>query len=401
MLKNVAAILCCSASLMVATAAEAGTYSPGASDSEIVIGNTAPYSGPLSGYGTIGKALAAYFEMVNSQGGVNGRKVRFISADDGYSPPKTVEQTRRLIEQEQVLFVLHSVGTPTSIAAQGYLNSKKVPQLFVSSGATRFTNPGQFPWSIGWQPNYKGEGVAFGKYVKSNVQAPKIAVLYQNDDFGKDYVAGFKSGYGDDVQKNIVAEIAYESSDPTVEAQVARLQATGANVFLNISTGKFASQSLRKVHDLGWAPTQLIPSASSSISGNLMPAGMEKVQGVISAHYIMDPTDPQWQQTDAYRSWASFMDRFYPTGDKKDLFNVIAYSVGETTMHVLRRAGEELTRENIMKAATSMNGIEVPMVIPGIKLTTSNEDYGVIEQIQLVRIQGNTWERFGELIPTR
>jgi len=373
-------------------------YGPGVTDKEIKIGQTMPYSGPASSYGTIGKAEAAYFAMINAEGGVNGRKINLISLDDAYSPPKTVEQTRRLVEEENVLLDFSPLGTPPNTAIHKYLNARKVPQLFVATGATKWGDPQHFHWTMGWQPTYQTEGHIYAKYILEKLPNAKIAILYQNDDYGKDYVKGFKDGLGDKAAKMIVAEASYETTDPTIDSQIVSLQASGADVFFNVTIPKFAAQAIRKAHDIGWKPTHFLNSVSNSVGAVLKPAGLDASTGIISVEYEKDPTDPNWQNDAAYKAWLAWMDKYYPDGDKKDTFNVFGYNEAATMVQVLKQCGNDLTRENVMKQAANLKGFEAPMLLPGIKVNTSSTDYYPIQQEQLAKFNGKTWELFGNVL---
>jgi branched-chain amino acid transport system substrate-binding protein len=374
------------------------TYGPGVTDKEIKVGQTMPYSGPASAYGTIGKAEAAYIAMINHQGGVNGRKITLISLDDGYSPPKTVEQTRRLVEEEGVLLDFSPLGTPTNSAIQKYLNAKGVPQLLVATGATKWGDPGQFHWTMGWQPTYQTEGHIYAKYILDNMPTAKIGILYQNDDYGKDYVKGLKDGLGAKAATMIVSEVSYETTDPTIDSQVVSLQASGATVFFNVTTPKFAAQAIRKAYEIGWKPTQFLNSVSNSVGAVLTPAGLEASTGLITVEYEKDPTDPTWRSDAAYKDWLAWMDKYYPDGDKKDTFNVFGYNEAATLVQVLKQCGDDLTRENVMKQAADLKEFTLPMLLPGIKLNTSPTDYFPIKQEQLAKFNGKTWELFGSVL---
>jgi branched-chain amino acid transport system substrate-binding protein len=376
----------------------AGQYGPGASDTEIKIGNTMPYSGPASAYGTIGKAEAAFFNRLNEQGGVNGRKINFISRDDGYSPPKTVEQVRQLVEQDQVLLMFNILGTPPNTAVQGYLNDNKVPQLFVATGADKWNDPKNHPWTMGWQPSYRIEARIYGRYILKNMPNAKVAVLYQNDDFGKDYLTGVREGLGDKADKMIVATKTYETTDPTVDSQIVALQGSGADVLLTAAIPKFAAQAIRKVYDIGWKPTQFLTNVSVSVGSVMKPAGLEKGVGIISAGYLKDPTDPQWQNTPEYKDWSEWMKKYYSSGSTTDINNVYGYSVAETLVTVLKASGNNLTRQNIMKEAASIHDLKLPMLLPGIAISTSATDFAPIRQMQLMKFDGETWKGFGEVI---
>ncbi len=372
-------------------------YGPGVTDTEIKIGQTMPYSGPASSYGTIGKAEAAYFKMINEHGGVNGRKIALISLDDGYSPPKTVEQTRRLVEQEGVLIDFNPLGTPTNTAIQKYLNDKKVPQLFVATGATKWGDPEHFPWTMGWQPTYQIEGHIFAKYILEHEPNARIGILYQNDDYGKDYVKGLKDGLGDKASKLIVKEVTYETTDPTIDSQIVSLQASGANVFYNVTIPKFAAQAIRKAYDIGWKPVQLLNSVSASVAATLEPAGIERSVGIISLLYLKDPTDPQWHKDKAYAAWAAWMKKYYPEGDTKDTFNVYGYTVAQGLVQVLKQCGDDLTRENVMKQAAHLD-MTLPMLLPGVRVSTGPDQFFPIRDMQLARFDGKIWKLFGPVI---
>ena len=373
-------------------------YGPGVTDSEIKIGNINPYSGPASAYGTIGRAIGAYFDKVNDEGGINGRKIKYVSLDDGYSPPKAVEQARRLVEQDQVLLIFQSLGTPSNTAIQPYLNEKKVPQLFVATGASKWNDPKAFPWTMGWQPNYPTEAKIYAKYILQNIKDAKIAVLYQNDDYGKDYLKGLQEGLGAKASTMIVATKSYETSDPTVDSQIVALKNSSANVFVNITTPKFASQAIRKVYDIDWKPVHFLNNVSQSVAGVLKPAGLEKATGIISSYYLKDGTDPQWQNTKEYQDWLAWMKKYLPNGDPGDSFNVYAYTVAQTLVHVLKQSGDDLTRENVMNQAASLKNLELPMLLPGIKISTGPNDFAPIKQMQLQKFDGKTWELFGSAI---
>ncbi|MBI2162456.1 MAG: ABC transporter substrate-binding protein, partial [Candidatus Rokubacteria bacterium] len=364
---------------------------------EIKIGNTNPYSGPASAYGTIGKIIGAYFKKVNDEGGVNGRKINYITLDDGYSPPKTVEMVRRLVEQEQVAFVFQTLGTPTNSAIHKYMNQQKVPHLFVATGATKWGDPQNFPWTMGWQPNYQVEGKIYAQYVMKNVPDPKIGILYQNDDYGKDYVKGLKDGLGDAAKKLIVMEQTHEVTDPTIDSQIVNLKNSGANVFYNVTIPKFAVQAIKKSHDIGWKPLHLLNSVSSSVGVVLKPAGLEISKGLITVFYIKDPTDPQWKNDQGMKDWLAFMKKYYPEGNTEDVFNVYGYTVSQSLVHVLKQCGNDLSRANIMKQAANIRDLPLPLLLPGIKLNTSPTDYYPIEQEQLARFDGERWVLFGEI----
>jgi len=386
------------AAALVSPALAQKKYDPGASDTEIRIGNTNPYSGPASAYGTIAKSIAAYFKMVNDQGGIGGRKVNFISYDDSYSPPKTVEMVRKLVEQDNVLFVFQTLGTPSNTAIHKYMNMKKVPQMHVATGATKWNDPKNFPWTMGWQPNYQSEARAYAQHILKTKPDAKIGVLFQNDDYGKDYLKGFKDGLGDKAKAMIVAEVSYEVTDPTVDSQIVQLQASGANVFFNITTPKFAAQAIRKAYDIGWKPVQYLNNVSNSVGSVLTPAGLEKSVGIITSAYLKDATDRRWANDAAIARWREFMKKYYPDGDQADVFNVYGYTVAATLREVLTKCGDNLTRENVMKQAASMKGFRVETMLPGIAITTGSDDFAPIESVQLERFNGKQWELFGEVI---
>ena len=371
-------------------------YDLGANDSEIKIGNIMPYSGPLSAYSSIAKAEAAYFNKVNAEGGVNGRTINFISVDDGYSPPKTVEQARKLVESDEVLFIFQSLGTPTSLSIEKYLNDRKVPQLFVASGATRFGDPKSFPWTMGWNPTYQSEGRIFAHFLLQNYPNAKIGVLYQNDDSGKDYLKGFKDGLNGRGQ--IVAEVPYEVSEPTVDSQIVTIKNHGADALFIEAAPKFAAQAIRRVAELNWKPVEMLASVSNSVGAVLKPAGFENAKGILSAGYLKDPTDPRWKDDPAVKNWEAFMLKYYPDGDRTSAFPVYGYVVSQTLVQVLKQCGDELTRENIMRQAANLRDLELDMLLPGIKINTSPTDYYPIEQMQMTRFNGEYTELFGAMM---
>jgi branched-chain amino acid transport system substrate-binding protein len=373
-------------------------YGPGVTDTEIKIGNTCFYSGPASSYGTIGKAETAYFKMLNDEGGVNGRKIVFLSYDDAYSPPKTVEQTRKLVEQDGVLLMLNPLGTPTNTAIQHYLNQKKVPQLFAATGATKWDDPKHFPWTIGWQPNYQMEGRAYAAYTLEHKPDGKVGVLYQNDDFGKDYLKGVKDGLGDKAKSMIVVEASYETTDPTIDSQIIGMKAAGVDVFVNTAIPKFAAQAIRKAVELEWKPLHILSGIGNSVGATLKPAGLQNAKDIVSDFFLKDPTDPQWKDDEGYKDWVAFMDKYYPEGDKSDLGNVVGPAFAQTFVQVLKQCGDDLTRENIMKEAANLHGFRVPMLLPGITINTSPTDFAPIKQIQMARFDGERWQLFGPLI---
>ena len=376
----------------------AGQYGPGASDTEIKIGNTMPYSGPASPYGTIGKSEAAYFAMINEQGGIHGRKINFISRDDSYSPPKTVELVRKLVEQDGVLALFQTFGTAPNSAIREYLNDNKVPQLFVRTGASKWNDPKHYPWTMGWQPSYQIEGRIYARYILKNIPAAKIAVLYQNDDFGKDYLIGLRDGLGDKADGMIVASQSYETTDATIHSQIVSLQTSGANVLLTVALPKFAAQTIRKIYEIGWKPTHILSSVSNSVGLVMRPAGPEKSVGIISATYGKDPTDPQWQDTLEYNEWLAWMKKYNTSGNVADADTVYGYSAAQTMVAVLKACGDNLTRENLMKQAASIRDLQLPMLLPGIIISTSANDFTPIKQMQLQKFDGTTWQLFGDLI---
>jgi branched-chain amino acid transport system substrate-binding protein len=391
-------ILAIALAALVSSALAEKKYDPGVTDTEIKIGQTKPYSGPASAYSAAGHVQRGLFERINSEGGINGRKLTLISLDDAFTPPKTVEQTRKLVEQDQVLVVFNSNGTAANSAVQKYLNAKKVPQLFVSSGASKFTDPKNFHWTMGWLPTYYGEARAYAHYLLQHNPNAKIAVLYQNDDFGKDYLNGLHDGLGDKAQKMIVSEASFELSDPTVDSQLVSLKASGADTFFNIATAKFAAQAIRKAYDIGWKPLQFVSLVGSSVGQVMTPAGPEKAVGVITVGFVKDPTDPQWDKDPAMKEWRAFMKKYYPTGDLTDWYNVYAYAVGQTLVQVLKQCGDDLTHENVMAQAANLKNFNLPLLLPGISINTSANDYRVIRQVQLQRFDGKQWVRFGDVI---
>jgi branched-chain amino acid transport system substrate-binding protein len=373
-------------------------YGPGVTDTEIKIGNTCFYSGPASSYGTIGRAMAAYYKMVNDEGGVNGRKIDFISYDDAYSPPKTVEMTRKLVEEDKVFLDAGPLGTPTNTAIWHYMNEHKVPQLFVGTGATKWDDPKGHPWTIGWQPNYQSEGRIYAAYILEHKPAGKIGVLYQDDDFGKDYLKGVTDGLGDKAKSMIVVAASYETTDPTVDSQVLSMKAAGCDVFVNTAIPKFAAQSIKKAAEIDWKPLHILSSIAASTAGTLKPAGLEISKGIVSDFYLRDPTDPRWQDDPGYKWWVGFMDKYYPTGDKTDGFNVYGPSNAATVVQVLKQCGNELTRENVMKQAANLHDFTVPMLLPGITINTSPTDFAPVKQVQMARFDGTSWGLFGPLL---
>ncbi|MAL80571.1 MAG: branched-chain amino acid ABC transporter substrate-binding protein [Sneathiella sp.] len=384
---------------MAATTAMAEKmYGPGVTDTSIKIGNTMPYSGPAAAYSQIGKSINAYFNKINKEnGGVNGRKIEFISLDDGYSPPKTKEQTRKLVEQDEVLLVFQGLGTPTQSAVHAYMNQKKVPQLFVATGATKWGDPENYPWTMGWQPSYQTEGQLFGTYVLKNVKDPKIAILYQNDDYGKDYVKGMKDVLGDKASELIVAEESYEVTDPTINSQIIKLKDSGANVFFNVATPKFAAQAIKKIYELNWKPVHLNNSVSNSVGAVYKPAGLEESKGIISLQYFQDVTDPSIYDTEPYKKWKKFMEEYYPDGDQSSSFTAYGYLVAQTMEQVLKQAGDNLTRENVMKEAANLD-LELDMMLPGVKIQTGPDDYFPIEAMMPIAFDGEKFVPVGEVV---
>ena len=373
-------------------------YGPGASDTEIKLGQTMPYSGPASAYAAIGKTEVAYFQMINDQGGINGRKINLISLDDGYSPPRAVEQVRRLVEEEQVLALFQTLGTPTNTAFHKYVNAKKVPHLFIATGATKWGDPKNFPWTMGWQPTYQTESKIYARYILAHKPNAKVAILYQNDDYGKDYLKGFKDGLGDKAASLIVAEVSYEVTDPTVDSQIVTLKASGADTFFNITTPKFAAQAIRKTFDMGWKPLHFLNNVSSSVGATLTPAGLDKSVGIITAAYMKDATDPQWNKDPAIQRWREFMAKYMPGADQSDVLHVYGYAAAQLMAHVIKQCGDDLTRENLLKQAASVKGFELDGLLPGIKINTSPSDYYPIEQVQLQQFDGKRWVLFGPVM---
>jgi ABC-type branched-subunit amino acid transport system substrate-binding protein len=373
-------------------------YGPGASDTEIKIGSTNPYSGPASAYGTIGRATAAYFQMINDQGGVNGRRISFTSLDDGYSPPRTVEQIRKLVEQEQVLMLAATLGTPTNTAIHRYVNARKVPHIFVNTGATKWGDPQHFPWTMGFNLNYQSEGQIYARYILDNKPDAKIAILYQNDDYGKDYVKGLKDGLGDKANRMIVAEASYEVTDPTIDSQIVTLQGSGADTFFNVTTPKFAAQAIRKAYDIGWKPLHILNNVSASVGSVLTPAGLDKSVGLITALYWKDPADPQWKNDPGMKAYAAWFKKYYPEGEIKDAFNVSGYLIAQGVVQVLKQCGDDLSRENVMREMANIKDVQMDMMLPGIKWNTSPTDFFLIESGQLARFDGKEWVLFGKVI---
>jgi ABC-type branched-subunit amino acid transport system substrate-binding protein len=373
-------------------------YDPGASDTEIKIGQTVPFSGPASAYASIGKTQLAYFNMINEQGGINGRKINLIQYDDAYSPPKAVEQVRKLVEGDEVLLTFQIVGTPSNAAVQKYLNGKKVPQLFAATGATKFTDPKNFPWTMGFNPNYFVEGRIYGQYILKEYPNAKIGILYQNDDLGKDYLNGIKAGLGDKASSMIVAEASYEVSDPTIDSQILKIKASGADLFFSASTPKFAAQAIKKNYELGWHPVHILDINATSVGATMIPAGLEASKGVISTNYGKDPLDPIWKDDPGMKKYFDFMAKYYPDGDKNSNFNIYGYATAQLMVQVLQQCGDDLTRENVMKQATSLKDVVGDLSLPGIKINTSPTDYRVNKQLQMMRFNGEHWDMFGPIL---
>jgi branched-chain amino acid transport system substrate-binding protein len=391
-----AAIILGVAALAANPASAQKKYDPGATDREIKIGNFVPYSGPASSYAVLGKTIAAYFNKINDDGGINGRRINFISYDDAYSPPKAVEQARKLVESDEVLFLFYTLGTPSNSAIQKYANAKKVPQLFVASGATKWNDPKHFPWTMGWAPSYQGEGHIFAQYLLEHHPNGKIGILYQNDDYGKDYVKGLTDALRG--RMPIIAAYPYETSDPTVDSQIVALKASGADVFYDVTTPKFASQAIKKVSEIGWKPVHLLNSISRSIGGVIKPVGFDNAQGILTAGYSKDATDPAWADDPDFKRWSDFMDKYYPDGDRSNSSTVVGYSVTETLVQVLKQCGDDLTRENIMKQAANLKDLRVGMLLPGITINTGPNDFAPLKQMQMMRFSGERWQLFGPIL---
>ena len=373
-------------------------YDTGATDTEIKIGQTVPFSGPASAYAGIGKTQAAYLRMINDKGGINGRKLNLIQYDDAYSPPKAVEQVRKLVEGDEVLFTFQIIGTPSNAAVQKYLNGKKVPQLLASTGASRFTDPQNFPWTIAYNPNYQSEGRIYAKYILANHPNAKIGILYQNDDLGRDYIAGLRSGLGAKADSMIVAEASYELSDPTVDSQIVKLKSSGADLLYNASTPKFAAQAIKKLADLGWKPVHILDINASPVSATLKPAGLDISKDIISTNYGKDPADPQWKDDPGVKAYFEFMDKYYPEGDKLNTVNTYGYSTAELLVQILRQCGDDLSRDNIMRQAASLKNFQSPIALPGIVINTGPKDFRPIKQMRLVQFDGNAWQPIGDVI---
>jgi branched-chain amino acid transport system substrate-binding protein len=373
-------------------------YDTGATDTEIKIGQTNPFSGPASAYATIGKTQAAYIKMINDQGGVNGRKINLIQYDDAYSPPKAVEQVRKMVESDEVLLTFQILGTPSNAAVQKYLNAKKVPQLFAATGASKFTDPKNFPWTMGFNPNYFVEGRIYGQYIMKNYPNAKIGILYQNDDLGKDYLNGIKAGLGNQAATMIVAEASYEVSDPTVDSQILKIKDAGADLFFSASTPKQAAQTIKKIAELAWHPVHILDINATSVGAVMKPAGLEASKGVISVNYGKDPLDPTWKDDAGMKKYFDFMAKYYPDGDKDSSFNSYGYGTTQLLIHVLKQCGDDLTRENIMKQATSLKNVQLDLSLPGILVNTTPDDYRVNKQLQMMKFNGERWELFGPIL---
>jgi len=373
-------------------------YDSGASDTEIKIGNIMPYSGPASAYGVIGRTEEAYFKKINAEGGINGRKINFITYDDAYSPPKTVEQARKLVESDEVLLIFNSLGTPPNSAIHKYMNQKKVPQLLVATGATKWNDPKEFPWTMGWQPNYQSESQIYAKYILKNFPNGKIAILYQNDDYGKDYVKGLKDGLGSKATSMIVIEDSYEVSEPTIDTHIVKLKASGADIFFNVTTPKFAAQAIKKNSEIGWKPHHFLNNVSASIGTVMKPAGFENGQDIISSNYLKDPTDAQWKNDAGMKAWNEFLDKYFPEANRADASVMYGYTVAQGLVQILKQCGDDLTRANVMKQAASLKNLELGGFLPGVKVNTSPTDFAPVSQLQLMRFKGETWELFGEVM---
>jgi branched-chain amino acid transport system substrate-binding protein len=371
-------------------------YDPGASDTEIKIGNIMPYTGPAAAYGLIGRTIAAYFKKINAEGGIKGRKINFVSYDDSYNPAKATEAARKLVEEDRVLLVFQSLGTPSNSAIQKYMNANKVPQLFAASGATKWDDSANYPWTMGWQPNYQTEGRIFGQYLLENQPKAKIAILYQNDDYGKDYVKGLKDALAGAIP--IVVEVPYETSEANLNAQMAKLKASGADVFFDVATPKFAAMAIRRAAEIAWKPLHLLNSVSNSVASVLKPAGFENAQGILALQYLKEPGDPLWANDPAYKEWLAFMEAYFPDGDKSNGLSVYGYSVAQTLIQVLKQCGDDLTRENVMKQAANLKGVRLGMLLPGIAINTSATDFAPIEQMQMMRFSEQRWEPFGAVL---
>ncbi len=395
---HLAATAALTLALSISAAHAQKKYDPGASDTEIKVGQTMPFSGPASAYSSIGKTQAAYFRMINDQGGINGRKINLIQYDDAYSPPKAVEQIRKLVESDEVLLTFQIIGTPVNAAVQKYLNAKKVPQLFAATGASRFTDPKNFPWTMGFNPNYFVEGRIYGQYILKEHPNARIGVLYQNDDLGKDYLNGIKAGLGDKAAKMIVSEASYEVSDPTVDSQILKIKDAGADLFFSATTPKQAAQAIKKIAEMGWNPVQIVDINATSVGAVLKPAGLDAAKGLISVNYGKEPLDPTWKNDPGLKKYFDFMAKYYPDGDKDSNFNTYGYSTAQLLVHVLKQCGDDLTRENVMKQAASLRDVTTDTALPGIKVNTTPTDYRVNKQLQMMKFNGERWELFGPIL---
>jgi branched-chain amino acid transport system substrate-binding protein len=391
-----ASVLLCA--LSVAANAAEKKYDTGASDTEIKIGQTVPFSGPASAYATVGKAQAAYMKMINDQGGINGRKIKLIQYDDAYSPPKTVEQVRKLVESDEVLLTFQIIGTAPNAAVEKYLNGRKVPQLFAATGAARFTDPKHYPWTMGFNPNYFVEGRIYGQYILKEHPNAKVGVLYQNDDLGKDYLAGLKAGLGDKAAGMIVAEVSYELSDPTIDSQILKIKDAGADLVFSATTPKQAAQAIKKIAELGWHPVHIVDINANSMNATLKPAGIENAKGLISVGYVKDPSEPVWKDDAGVKEYLAFMEKYFPDGDKGSNFNVYGYITAELMVKVLQQCGDDLTRANVLKQATQLDHVALGMLLPGISITTSPTDYRVNKQLQMIQFDGERWQNIGSII---
>ncbi len=391
------------AALAVTVAATAGAlaqkkYDTGATDAEIKVGNIMPYSGPASAYGMIGKTEEAYFRMINDQGGINGRRINFITYDDGYSPPKAVEQARKLVESDEVLVVFNPLGTPSNSAIQKYLNAKKVPQLFVATGATKWNDPKEFPWTMGWQPSYQSEAQIYAKYLMKEKPDARVAILYQNDDFGKDYLKGTKDGFGAKASTSIIMEESYEVSEPSIDSHIVKIKAANPDVLLIYTTPKFGAQTIKKVAELSWKPLQIITNVSASVGSVMKPAGFENSQGVLSAAYAKDGADSQWKNDPGFKKWDAFIDKYMPGADKTDANLIYGYGAAQTLVKTLQMCGDDLTRANVMKQAASLKDFAPDTLLPGVKINTGANDFAPISQLQMMKFNGDKWDMFGEII---
>ncbi len=396
-----AAALALGTVLTLAPASAENKYSPGASDTGIRIGQTMPYSGPASAYGAIGKAEAAYFQWINDQGGVNGRKIDFLSLDDGYNPAKTVEQTRKLVEQDQVLLLFQSLGTPTNTAIHKYVNAKKVPHILLATGASKWSDPKHFPWTMGFNPSYQAEARIYAQYLLKNAPNARVAILYQNDDFGKDYLTGFKEMLGDRAAAMIVKEASYEVTDPTIDSQIVALKSSGADTLLTFATPKFAAQTIRKVAEIGWSPMHILTNVSASVGAVLTPAGLDKAKGIVTAAYLVDQSEPEFRKSESFKAWQDWMKKYLPAADPNDQLNLYGYATAAALVHILEACGDDLTRENVMKVAANLKDVDIPMLVPGIRLNTSPTDFSPIAEMKLAKFDGKRWVLFGELLSGR